>query len=544
MVEVRASRLAQEVLADEGSVAATSRLDVQAASLFDATAEVRCSRMAVEVLASEESLSAASRLDVQAASLFDGTAEVRCSRMAMEVLAAPDAQASASRLDVQAASLFDATAEVRCSRMTVECLARQGSAGPVIPLPLVDDAHIFLHNWATSVEVRTSFLNNSSGSPVSGATSRRGLGVKPFRTMKIEWLVCPGELDLSDLERLEVFLRRMGDQRFPMPIYPDQQETSVAHVSADTTLVVNTSRARFFQGARVAIVRLDANDQVVGFSFHQIDAMTNASLTFASSIGVDVPAGSMVFPIMDCEIALEVKADYLTARVPKLSITVAEVPGASQLPPTKSDLPTGATVAHDGRPIWFQEPDWSGGIIKGRSRQGSRSRSGARADFVNTEATRSRQTHKFQLHGERDEMWDVLEFFETRRGRLRSFWHIDQDQYMEPVNIEASGNFIGVSEIGDLTDFQEEFDAVGIVMEDGTYFVREVSIIQSILTVFQINMSTPIDSGLAASDVVRVARARLVTFAGDEFVEFWDNTGHMSCKVNLIEVLAEEDFPI
>ncbi len=542
MVEVRTTRLAVETLADEGEVMATTRQDIQIAADFDAAVEVRVTRQAIECLAPEPLIPAVTRQDIQVAAGFDDPVEIRCSRIAIEVLAGPDAQSSVTRQDIQVAASFDNPTEVQVTRQTIECLARQGSAGPVTPLALMDDAHVFLHNWATKARIRTSFRNNVAPSPASGAESRRGLGVKPYRTMDLEWLVGPGTT-LDDLERLEVFLRRMTDQRFQVPIYKDQQELNAAYLSTDDTLVFPTNKARFFSGARVAVVQLDNNHQVVSSTFHIISGMTNAQITLAAPLGVSVASGSLVFPIMDCEVQLEVKANFSTARVPYVKLTVAEAPGASQLPPLKSDTPSGASLAHDDRPIWFEEPDWSKGIVKGRSRQGRRTSEG-RADIVSTEADRSRQTHEFQITGARDDMWNALEFFETRRGRLRSFWHIDQDQYMVPVDIDVTGTFIGVSEIGDIADFTEEFDAVGIIMEDGTYFVREVTNIQDILGVFRITMGTVIDSGLSVSDVVRVARARLVRFKTDEFVETWTHTGYMSSKISIIEVLNEQDFTI
>jgi len=545
MVEVRASRLAQEVLADEGDVGGVTRVDVQVGAISDDdTGEVQCSRMTVEVLAQEPDVASTTRVDVQVGALSDDdTGEVQCSRMAVEVLGAPLAEAAATRVDVQVGALSDDdTGEVQCSRMSIECLARQGSAGPVTPLALVDDAHIFLHNWATKAEMRTSFRNSVKPSPDSGAESRRGLSVKPLRSMKLEWQV-GDDLTLEDLERVEVFLRRMTDQRFQVPIYMDQHELAASYSSSDSTIYLPTREARFFTGARIGIVQLDFCNQPVSFSFHTISDMTNSQLDLDATLGVDVAAGSLVFPIMDCEVALDVDANYSTARVSTVKVTVVEAPGASQLPPLKSDTPTGAELAHDGRPIWFEEPDWTSGVIKGRDRQGRRNRQG-RADFVNLEGDRSRQTHRFTISGNRTEMWNALEFFETRRGRLRSFWHIDQDQYLEALAIDAAGTDVSIRAIGDLSDMQEEFDALGLVMEDGTQYVRDVSIIQEILTTFTIALNTNLPAGLDVNDVVRVARARLVRFTSDEFRETWTHTGLMTSSISVIEVLNESDFTV
>jgi len=551
MVQVRISRESVEVLADETNTAGVTRLDQQAAGLSDGTDEAQVSRVAIEVLGVEPDVAGVTRLDTQALGLHDaGGGEAQVSRVAIEVLAGPDLEAAVTRLDTQAAGLSDAAGEVQVTRMAGEALARQGSAGPVSPLALVDDASIFLHNWASQAELKTSFRNALSPSPATGAESRRGLSAKPFRTQKLVWTICPqatgGATDLDELERLEVYLRRITNDRFQVPIYKDQAELDAAYLTTDDTILLDTSVRRLFPGQRVAIVQTDFCNQITSVTYHLIDTMTNASLTFVSTLGVAVAAGSYVFPMMDCEVLLEVQADYTTSRVPTISLTVAEAPGLSQLPVLKSDTPTGADLYGEvggiERPIWFEEPDWSSGIKKGRKRQGARDR-GGRADFVSLEATRSVQSHQMNLHGDRDTMWQALEFFETRRGRLRTFWHVDQDQYLEAVDLDAGGTFVGVSEIGDLADFSEEMDYIGIVMNDGTVYVRKAVTIQQVLTVFRVTMDQVIGLNLDVNNVNRVARARVTRFAKDEFTEKWDHTGHMECSVSFIEALAEDDYP-
>jgi hypothetical protein len=551
MVEVRISRLVAETLADEGEVAAASRMDTSVLAAGDASAEVRTSRLVVEVLGQEPDVGAVSRMDTSLLAIADQPAEVRITRLVVEVLAGPDSAGAVSRMDTSLLASANAPAEVRVSRISGEALARQGSAGSPVPLALADDSYIFLHNWATKAVLRTSFRTDVVRSPDSGAEARRGLNVKPHRSMDLEWQISDGETvtginSLIELERLEVLLRRMTDARFQMPIYKDQQELNADYDSLDSLIVVPTRRARFFQGQRVAIVQLDHCSQPISHTFHIIQTMTNDSLTFDAPLGVDIAAGSLVFPIMDCEVTLEAEATYSTARVPSVKMTVSEAPGASQLPPLKSDNPAGAELAeHDERPIWFEEPDWKRPVVKGRSRAGSVDNKG-RAELVSAEGERSRQTHSFGITGTREDMWNALEFFETRRGRLRSFWHIDQDQYMVPIDIDTvSGLFVSVSENDlDLADTQEEFDAVGIVMADGSHYVTDVASVQNILTVFRIATINAFPLGLMLTDVVRVARARLVRFAKDEFTETWTHTGYMTARIDIIEVLNETDFPL
>jgi hypothetical protein len=547
MVETRISRAAVEVLADEGAVAGVNRLTTQVLAVGDQSNSIGVSRVAVEVLAVEPDVGAVNRLTTQVLAVGDQSAPIGVSRVAIEVLAGPDAACAVNWLTTQVLAAGDSPAPVGISRVSVECLARQGSAGTVIPLALADDAYLFLHNWASKAVMRTSFRTAVATSPTSGAESRRGLNVKPYRVLDLEWTVCDpttttGINSLIELERLEVALRRMTNARFQMPIYMDQVELPVSYITTDTTILIPTREGRFFPGQRVAIVQLDACNQPVSHTWHIIEDMANDSLTFDAALGVNVAAGSLVFPVMDCEVELEVTARYSTARVPTLKMTVSEAPGASQLPPLKSDTPTGAENFED-RPIWAEEPDWTKPLKKGRERAGSRTNEG-RADFVSSEGDRSRQTHQFDINGTRADMWNCLEFFETRRGRLRSFWHIDQDQYMEIIAIDAAGADVSISENDlDLADTQEEFTHVGLVMSDGMVYVRDVSQIQAILTVFQIDLITSLPAGLLFTDVHRIARARLTRFVKDEFVETWLHTGYMSAKIDIIEVINEADFP-
>lgn len=539
MVEVRASRVAAEILAAEGTLAGVARVDVQTAGLTTGAAEVRASRVAVEVLGSPSPIAGVTRLETQVAGLLDSALEIQCSRLAVEVLGSQDTSCGVTRVDTQVAAKMTGAVEIRASRISVECLARQGSAGPITPLALADDSHVFLHNWVSAATMRTSFQTSVQYDPETAAESRRGLVLKPFRTLTLSWLL-GGDEDLVRLERLEVFLRRLTGSRFTVPVYMDQQDIGAAATLNATTILVSTRQGRFFPGARVVIVQLDAFDQPASFTYHIISSMTNESLTFTAPLGVAVSANSVVIPTMDCEVMLEVEADYNTATVPSVTMTVSEAPGASTLPPLRSDNPSGASV-YDERPVWFEEPDWAIAVKKGRARYGDRSSDG-RADFVNAEGPRSRQTHKYTVAGSREDMWAVLEFFESRRGRLRSFWHIDQDQYMTVVDISALGTFVGVTEIGNVTDFSEEMEHIGLIMEDGTYYVRTADNIQQILTVFRITLDEAIDTGLSPLDVVRFARARETRFDSDEITEVWTHTGYCSIAVSMVEVLNEGTY--
>jgi hypothetical protein len=225
------------------------------------------------------------------------------------------------------------------------------------------------------------------------------------------------------------------------------------------------------------------------------------------------------------------------------------VAGASQLPPVKSDTPSGGQTFEDV-PIFDYDPDWIQGIEKGRIRDGQKFRQG-RTNKITTNAARSREWHKLNLTGlrgacadtARADVWRVVEFFDTRRGRLRSFWHIDQEQVWEIESIDAGGTFIGVNEFGDFDDFEAELEGewIGLVMKDGTMYVREAVTVQQVLTVYRITVSPDLPAGLDVNDVVRIARARRSRFDKDELEERWKHSGYMGTTVEIIETLEEKN---
>ena len=81
-------------------------------------------------------------------------------------------------------------------------------------------------------------------------------------------------------------------------------------------------------------------------------------------------------------------------------------------------------------------------------------------------------------------------------------------------------------------------------MSDGSHYVTDVSNILSILTVYRVTFLNSLPAGLLVGDAHRVARARLVRFMSDEFVETWESTGYGTAGINIIEVLNEQDYPI
>lgn len=544
MVFARVSRLAVEVVTAEPVQARVSRLDTEVAGkAADVTAAVkaRVSRLAVEVVSRDSVRAQVSRLDTEVAGkAAEVTAAIkaRVSRLAVEVVSQEVFRVRVSRLDVEVAgkaAQATATIAARITRISFEAVARESTAGTVFPLALAAGIEVFLHNWANEVTLNSSYATDVSQSAVTGAESRRGLLIKPMRVMKLVW-----EMENKAwMDRLLVMLRKLTNERIAVPIYCDQLDLDQAYASLDTTVFIDTTKGRWFLGQRVVIVQLDGTGQYLSHVFCRIGIKQSTSLTFTGAIGVAIQRGSVIIPMMDCEILLEASMTKEKDCLGRVELDVAEVWGRSQLPPSKADIPTNGQSFLE-IPIFTTEPDWLDNIEVGRIRQGQKYTLG-RHDRVALSAFRSAQTHKLRLSGNRDDMWPVVEFFDTRMGRLRSFWLLDQEFIWDILALDPTGNFIEIDQFGDFADFQLEMSGgwIGFRMKDGTVYVRQVVTIQQILTVFRVTVTPVLPGSLDPLLVDHVARARRTRFQSDEMTEHWFHPCYMQTELDFVETLEE-----
>ena len=560
MVAARISRQSGEVLAGAGAPASVTRVDVEVAgeaTTANAVDPARVSRQSIEVFGKRTAPVSITRVDVEAAALATDANAVdpaRVSRQSAEVFISISPRVSLTRADVEVGALAttaNAVDPARVSRQSIEAFARRGSAGAVTPLALNDDAEVFMHDWADECVLRSAYLTDVIQA-ATGAESRLGSRLKPARAMDVVWRQTYDEFDANDLSRLDrlyVFVRRLTGARFAIPLYPDQRVLADAYGTLDDEILLDTTRGRWFVGARVAIVQLTWTGSYSSHSFHLIDSVFADRLRLTAPLGIAVAANSVVLPMIDCEVSLEAEMHHEAGCLAEVSLTVHEVPGASQLPATRADTP-GGTPTHLDIPILDVDPNWVDGVRRRRNRQGVEFTSG-RARGVSPLAARSREVHELKFLCQRgcgldarQDAWRLVEFFDTRRGRLRSFWHVDQERIW---NCQAlSAGFVEITPFGDFDDFSEELAAgqIGLVMSDGTFFVRDVVTVQDLGLSWRLTVDPALPGSLDSDDVIRVARARMVRFDSDEMEERWSHAGLVEIDLTVIEVLEEKDVTL
>lgn len=536
MVETRLTKMSAEVLADEGLSGAVDRVDAQSAFQSSGATQINLAKFSLEVLAapSATATGAVDRVDAQSAFQSTGSTEVHVVKFSMEVLGGAQLSGSVDRVDAQSAFQVDGASEVQLTRLVLEGLARESGSGSIVPQAL-NSTDFFLHNWEAQSEITSSWSTSISGSPYTQAESRRGLQVRPTRTMTCQWLITGDQL-----RRLQLFMERSSGSFIQMPIYADQVETTgvipVSSPGAGSAIPCVVGDRRFFVGQRVAVVEPDET-----VNFYSLASVGSASIQTVEDVAIEVAAGAKVFPLMDVQPILSPDVESVSNTVQVVRLAVEEAPGESKLLPQASFTPPSAPT-YSGRAIWDIEPDWSSAVQNSFIRPGDSSAVG-RASFVSALGERSVRTVSFAVSGTRADADKHRQWFDAMRGRLTSFWFIDLDNWRSIVSVDAAGGYIDFEKDGTLAEFSQNYVAQGLLRKDGTYQVSTVSSITETAGAYRVTLDDPFGA-LTVADIDRLAPARLMRFDSDEMQEVWDTAGVYTSEVNLVEVINEEEHTL
>lgn len=519
MVDLKVSRVSAEVLkADELSIAAC-RLGMQAGVSRDASTDVLVSRVSAEVLVAEEIKTSVSRLGMQAVVSRASSADALLSRVSAEVMIGQPKQAAVSRLGMQAGAARDGSANLALSRISGE-VSGETPVPDVVPAPLVAHSFLDCHNWVQGFSMETEAMTSVGISGETEKERRRGLRNAPIRTLKVVWEA----VDEASAIRLHHAMRDAARSIFQVPLASDQIEASSI---SGTTITVDTTQGRWFPGARV----------VIGHSkVAQISIVTATTLELVAPVVGSWPADTPVAPVLDCSLLSEPNAVYEHGCMVSLSIDAVEAPGASQLP-FLEDFSYSEGSDYRGYPVFRDSPDWTSGVSKGISRPGTGSSfSDGRAPSTSVNTTRGRVTHGMEFVTE--EPWNLLKFWESRRGRLYPFWKLDeaQDSLMKVTAVDPS--FVDFELTTNFDDWKEGMDFIGLELNDGTVVVREAAVIQDIATSYRVTLGDTLP-GVSLSDVKYAAIARLTRFAKDVIKEQWISGCVMGTSLDTIELLNE-----
>ena len=525
------TRIGVEVLKDRDYTARVTRMVGEALGSV-AASRLQVTRLALEVLGYNPESNIHNLLFTRMVGEALGStapARLEFTRLALEVLGEKLPRLFLTRIAAEALGHF--TPRLRLGRMGVEALGNYQRLKNMEPNELPDVLpNLLSHNWTATAKMDSSFETDVTISTESSAEERRQLVDRPYRTMQVHFTA----LTKRDLNLLTMTIQRLSLQRMtPVPVYTDYTKTTAS--ASGMSIPCDTRFRRFFENQRVVIH--DWSSRRPGnVEYAQIDTLTDTEITLVDPLSGTFPKGSRVYPIMEAEISLGSDMALPSDETLEADMLVREVTGYSAMPRTVQNYedPDGFELYQD-RPILDLQKDWTDGLRGGYSRDGQQFKSG-RAQIAFVSGDRPRFWFEARFTATRANFWPLLNFFDSRLGRLRAFWVLNPSSAFEPTVLQT--NLVRMKPAGDIADWQSFFKQIAIIKKDGTKYLRGVASIVEDSGLWVVTFDEAIPSTDLA-DVRRITSAHLVRFQEDGLSEEWLSDGLVRTSLSMIEVLDE-----
>jgi len=553
MVDVRIDRHNQEIIGSSPTIAKLTRLVTNTAHAPAASpfSQVRIDRHNQEVIGPAPVVAKITRLMSNTAHAPQPTtaAQVRVDRHNQEIIASIPAELKTTRFVTNTAHAPQPTtaAQVRIDRHNFEVLAR--SFIPLTPCTVPALWEMFAHNWADKFELETTYRTSVTRSPLKVSEDRTQLFQRPRRTVKVRWTE-QGLGFKDNLIRLIQSFRSMADEDWMVPIYGDMALINEDAPALATTVKGDFTRRRFFIGGRVALMpfatyRNDIADPATGLVnnvhlTHIQAKIAETEFQLADALPTTLLKNcSVMFPVMCVHPVLRVNIKQHHCRLWDIELEFIEKGGVTALPPTADDIPPGFDTYRD-IPILRPRHNYSNALSIELLKEGKQFDLGRDLETIQR-GDYSRIKHRIRFQENRDIGWDYIRFFDTRRGRLRPFFLIDQEDIFDVVDLQP--NFIDVRQTGNFTEFQKDMGFFGFQMEDGTCFVREIITVQDVATAWRLTVADPLPV-LDFTLVRQSGRAHLTRNLFDSFTEKWHHCNLLTFEMRTISLLEEKDVTL
>jgi len=362
----------------------------------------------------------------------------------------------------------------------------------------------------------------------SVAEERRQLRNRPGRLQSV--LLSGLAQNLS--ARLQMILFRMAHEERVFPLYSD---VSIVQSAAGLTIFCDTQYRRFFFGQRIAIASWSGS-RLVNLQYRIVTEI------FADRLTVDalspVPsAGARVYPVIDVHPNLSIDQTVFDREKISASVTVLERIGNSTLPATRTGLPEVNNFYLD-LPVLEFRFDWSSSLRARVTRAGDKFGEG-RDEIVTLAGARPQMGFRFDyLFTNRADFWEVLKFFDSRRGRRKPFWVVNPLTLFKPTGVTSFT--ITVEALENIEDLDAFLEYLGVEASDGRTFIlpyaSAVDNLDGTWTItFTEDLSVIGDPGL----IKRVTSAHLCRFAEDAIREEWMTGDKCRVTLNIVELLSE-----
>jgi hypothetical protein len=397
---------------------------------------------------------------------------------------------------------------------------------------------LFIHDWKAEVALESSWETQIEQAQDSLAEERTAQVERPYRSLRLRWT----GVKRNEAARLLNGLLALAHRDREIPLYCDQSVVTAA--SSGTTIHCDTANRRFQAGKRVAIHEIGTDGRPTNPQYREVSVVGGASLTITAGLTGSFPAGSLVYPSILVDKVLDSQINYITDHIAEVVIDVHETYEDSALNPFNAAPadPAGWSTFGD-YPILDDRyrHDWSSGARVGIARDGDRFKLGK--GYVTT------------LRGERPQIeldlsfvattraaaWAILDFHDSRRGRLFPFWVAFTAGVWDLVTLDTG--FVDIAADGTLADVQDFFTHIAVVLKSGTVHVREVTGVAVNGSDWRITLATSLPA-LSAANVARVVPAIFARFKSDAIEEVWVTDTLCRISLTVREVLAESTVEI
>jgi len=399
-----------------------------------------------------------------------------------------------------------------------------------LPSPLPT---LLLLNWDDGIQITSEYQVDVIRASTVGE-ERRLLADRPNRVQTVKH----SGLSAAEMTRTLMNLFRHGSTQVPIPLYSDHSRVTAAAINE---IFCETAYRRFFAGQRFVICDFDANSRPQNVEWGTIQAVQSTHLVPDTPLSNVYADGARVYPMIDAELVFRDEADLINDELGELFLTVREIPGPSTLPPTMSGLPTGWSVYGD-YPIFDASPEASFGYKPGMLRVGTQTQQG-RGHVIYAAGERPQATHELTYRGlSRASVWPLIEFFDSRRARLRAFWFVSPVAMWEAIAIDASS--VTITGVGNLEDIEDFFDYIAIVERDGTINIRGIDNVVLVGDDFRVDFDEVLSVVPSLANIRRTTAAHLVRFEKNSMRETWTTDGICDIQFGMIELLREIEVTV
>lgn len=398
-------------------------------------------------------------------------------------------------------------------------------------------AYLFLADWQIDLVLDTSYTTDVAIAETV-AESRIGLVRRPYRTLRARAISFNREESLG----LKMLLMRMAHARNLVPLYTDQSVLTAP--ASGTTLDCDTTNRRFQENSRVVVAVPSVGfGSYESFEVAEIQSVSASQITLKASLSGSFPTGSRVMPLVEARLLLNHSQTFVTDKNVEARLVFVESTGEMSLLPTAEPgaTPSGFPVADDGLPIMDRSFNWTFDVSGQVIREGKQSQLG-RDMVTQVFGERARQLHAFAITStDRDGIYQLLRFFESRAGRLHPFWILSAIDDYEPTAISSGG--VNVKAVG--PEFDWNFRPyLAVELNNGTIYIREVDSVTRVGSSDNVSIVGTFPGPPSLSDVRSVRIAYRVRFFEDAMSEAWTNDEVVTANLSALEVLEEKSVEL